>query len=160
MTIVMDPETRKIMCAILDDAPDLAVATIRPDGFPQATTVSFVHDDGVIYFGCDPDSQKAKNIAADDRVSLTVTPPYEKWEKIRGLSVGARAKPVVSDDERFHVRGLMLKRFPQVADYVKSGAAEEIALFRIDPVVVSILDYARGFGHTELHEVASAEPSL
>jgi hypothetical protein len=30
---------------------------------------------------------------------------------------------------------------------------EEMAFFRVDPVVISLLDYAKGFGHTELCEM-------
>jgi hypothetical protein len=52
-----------------------AIATIRPDGYPQATTVSYVSDGLTIYFGCVAESQKAQNIAYNNKVSLTVTLP-------------------------------------------------------------------------------------
>jgi hypothetical protein len=43
---------------------------------------------------------------------------------------------------------LMLDKFPRVADFAVAGM-EDIALFRVAPEIVSILDYRRGFGHTE-----------
>lgn len=155
MTVQMDPETRKRILKILHDAKDLTIATQRADGYPQATVVSFVHDGEKIYFGCDKRSQKARNIARDDRISATVTPPYESWEDIRGLSFGGRARRVADEAERAKVSDLMAKRFPQVTDFMKTFSVEDIVTYRIDPEVISILDYGRGFGHAELHEAAA-----
>ena len=90
----MDPGLREEILSVLKDASDMTIATIRPDGYPQATTVSYVIDGLAIYFGCAAESQKARNIAYNNKVSLTVTLPYFSWEKIRGLSMGGTAKPV------------------------------------------------------------------
>lgn len=49
----------------------MTVATLRPDGWPQATTVGYANEGLTLYFLCGPDSQKATNLARDDRVSLT-----------------------------------------------------------------------------------------
>lgn len=156
MSVQMDPETRKRILKILDDAKDLTIATKRADGYPQATVVSFVHDGEAIYFGCDAHSQKARNIARDERVSATVTPPYGRWEEIRGISLGGRAYRLTDEKERTRVSGLMLKRFPQVVDFIKTVAAEDIVYYRLEPEVVSLLDYRQGFGHTELHQALPA----
>ncbi|MFZ5618930.1 MAG: pyridoxamine 5'-phosphate oxidase family protein [Pseudomonadota bacterium] len=150
MTVQLDPKTRAFVLKVLDDAMDITVATKRTDGFPQATVVSFVHDGDKIYFGCDADSQKAKNIAHDNRVSVTATPPYSDWSHIRGISMGARAVSVTDEKERFRVSELMMKRFPQAVEFVKDVDPDNMLLFRLDPEVISILDYAQGFGHTEL----------
>lgn len=155
MTVHMDPETRKRVLKILDETTDLTIATLRADGYPQATVVSFAHDGEKIYFGCDRKSQKARNIERDERVSATVTPPYQTWEYVRGLSLGGRARRVVDEAEQARVGELMAKRFPQVADFMKRFSVDDIVTFRIDPEVISILDYGRGFGHAELHEAAA-----
>jgi nitroimidazol reductase NimA-like FMN-containing flavoprotein (pyridoxamine 5'-phosphate oxidase superfamily) len=57
----MQPAVRDQIIAILDGANDMAIATVRDDGYPQATTVSYVHDGLTIYFGCGVSSQKASN---------------------------------------------------------------------------------------------------
>ena len=45
---------------------------------------------------------------------------------------------------------LLLQKFPEgVAEYAPSGL-KGIALFRIVPEVISILDYRKGFGHADL----------
>ena len=100
---------------------DLTIATVREDGYPQATTISYVNDGLTIYFGCAAQSQKAKNIARSAKVSLTVNLPYASWDEIRGLSVGGKAARVTDPKEMDRVGRLMLRKFPQIARYAPDG---------------------------------------
>ena len=133
---------------ILEACPDIAIATVRDDGFPQATTVSFAHDGLAIYIGVGLMSQKAHNMRRDPRVSLTLTPPYKAWNEITGLSMAARAEEVTLAEEAAQVGKLMVKRFPQIAE-LDMEALGGGTLFRITPTVLSILDYSIAFGHTD-----------
>lgn len=144
---MLNSAQREQAISILDAAADLTIATNRADGYPQATTVSFVHDGLTIYFGTGAQAQKAKNIARDGRVSITVDLPYANWDDIKGLSLGGRATRVTSPDEMGKIGALMFAKFPQLKDIAQNGF--DMTLFRVDPEVVSILDYSRGFGHTE-----------
>jgi nitroimidazol reductase NimA-like FMN-containing flavoprotein (pyridoxamine 5'-phosphate oxidase superfamily) len=146
---MLTPAQRDQIVSILDAAADLTIATNRPDGCPQATTVSFVNDGDKIYFGTGAKAQKAQNIARDDRISIAITDPYRTWDDIRGVSIGGRARRVTEPEELQRVGELMFKKFPQISRYAEFGAGTELALFRIDPRVISILDYSQGFGHTE-----------
>jgi Pyridoxamine 5'-phosphate oxidase len=148
LEVKMDPGLRDEILAILKSAGDMTIATIRPDGYPQATTVSYVSDGFAIYFGCAAESQKARNITCDDKVSLTVTLPYFNWEEIRGLSIGGRASPVTDPKEINRVSELMLRKFPQILRYALTGK-KGVFLVRITPEVISVLDYRKGFGHTD-----------
>jgi general stress protein 26 len=139
---------RQQIASVLGVANDLAIATVRPDGWPQVTTVSYVADGTRIYFGTWSKSQKAQNIARDPRVSITVTAPYTDWGGIRGLSLGGHAVRVTEAAELSRVFELMVSKFPQIGQFLKADDVE-MALFRVDPEIVSILDYAQGFGHTE-----------
>ncbi len=145
----MDSATHDKILAILGGGKEMTLATVRHDGFPQATTVSYVHDGVTLYFGASADSQKARNIALDDKVSLTVNLPYDRTEEILGLSMGARAKRVTDRAEIARVGELMLRRFPEGADF-GPDEADAIAIFSVSPVVISVLDYRNGIGHTEL----------
>ena len=145
----MDPALREEILSVLKAATDMTIATIRPDGYPQATTVSFVSDGLTTYFGCAAESQKAQNIAHNDKVSLTVTLPYFNWEEIRGLSMGGRASPVTDPAEISRVSELMLRKFPQILRYALAGK-KGVYLVRITAEVISVLDYRKGFGHTDL----------
>ena len=139
---------RQQIAAILGVATDLAIATVRADGWPQVTTVSFVADGTRIYFGTCAKSQKAQNIERDPRVSISVTPPYTEWSSIRGLSMSGKALRVTDAAELGRVFELMVSKFPQIGQFLKADDVE-MALYRVDPEVVSILDYTQGFGHTE-----------
>src|SRR5947209_5493301 len=67
----MDDVLRKKVLDLLDEHRIMSLATTRPDGWPQATTVGYVSEGLTLYFMCGRDSQKARNIARDNRVSLT-----------------------------------------------------------------------------------------
>jgi len=150
----MDPALKQEIVAILEEANDLTIATVREDGYPQATTVSYVNDGLTIYFGCAAQCQKAKNIARNPKVSLTVNLPYASWKGIRGLSIGGKAELVTDPSEQEQVAQLMFQKFPQIAAYAPTEL-EEIVLFRVTPEIISVLDYRRGFGHTDLVKVAA-----
>jgi nitroimidazol reductase NimA-like FMN-containing flavoprotein (pyridoxamine 5'-phosphate oxidase superfamily) len=150
----MDPRLKQEIISILNDTNDMTIATVREDGYPQATTVSYVNDGLKIYFGCAASSQKAKNLARNNKVSLTVNLPYASWNDIRGLSLGGRAEPVADPQEAEQAGQLMFEKFPQIARYAPAEL-EDIVLFRVTPEVISVLDYRKGFGHTDLVKVLS-----
>jgi general stress protein 26 len=145
-------DTHAQIIEILDRVTDMTVATVRSDGFPQANVVSFVHDDTKIYFMTVAGSQKALNLLHSDKVSGTVTPPYDSWDQIEGLSFAGHASVVTDAAEHGRVLDLMLQRFPQMRDMEPPEPVETI-LVRVDPVVFSVLDYTQVFGHAELVEV-------
>lgn len=144
---------------ILSRARDMTLATVREDGYPQATTVSYAHDGLALYFGCAAASQKARNIALSDKVSLAIALPYAEWSEIRGLSVGGRARRLSDPREVEEAGRLLLRRFPEaVAEYFQAER-EDVALFQVRPEVIAMLDYRKGFGHVEQAEIDSlAEP--
>jgi general stress protein 26 len=150
MEATMDRELEKTISELLGSEKDMTIATVREDGYPQATTVSYVSDGLKIYFGCDAGSQKAQNIARNNKVSLTIDAPYASWEEIKGLSIGGIAQRVTDGNELARVQKLMLEKFPQIAQFANNPSETELAIFRITPVAISVLDYTKGFGHTEL----------
>jgi len=150
----MDPGLKQEIISILNDANDMTIATVREDGYPQATTVSYVNDGLKIYFGCAANSQKAKNLSRNSKVSLTVNLPYASWNDIRGLSLGGRAERVTDPQEAEQAGQLMFEKFPQVARYAPAEL-EDIVLFRVTPEVISVLDYRKGFGHSDLIKLRS-----
>lgn len=144
----MDHRFTEDIATVLAEGQDMTLATLRPDGSPQATTVSYASDGLALYFGCAGDSQKARNLARDARVSATVNLPYRDWREIRGVSLSGRARRVTDPAELARAAALFFAKFPQVAEFV-SGPGE-VAMFRITPEVVSLLDYRKGFGHADL----------
>ena len=149
----MDSAIQEQIISIIDDVDDMTIATVREDGYPHATTVSYMNDGMVIYFMTPSDSQKTRNLAKEGKVSLTITRPYESWNEIEGISMGGVASSVTDPAEQEKVGRLLLKKFPEAANYEPDDNTVGVAFFRIEPTVVSLLDYRKGFGHTELFEL-------
>jgi general stress protein 26 len=146
----MDQATREFVLNIIDKAQDLTLATIRQDGYPQATTVSYAHDGMTLYVGVGKGSQKADNIRHNNKVSLTINSEYHDWNEIKGLSMSGTAE-IVSDPEQIRQAGdCMLKRFPQLGDWASTDQTRDFVFLKIEPQIISVLDYEKGFGHTEL----------
>src|SRR5690348_5362356 len=96
-------------------------------------------------------SQKAANLARDDRVSLAINGDPSDIMAITGLSMAARAVPVTDRAEAEKVLGLMPLKYPDQASLpVAMPTPDDVSLFRIEPEVVSVLDYTQGFGHSDL----------
>ena len=147
----MDETIRRKILTLLDQHRIMTIATQRPDGWPQATTVGYANEGLTLYFLCDPDSQKASNLARDDRVSLTVDHDTPQVMDITGLSMAAHAQRVSDPAEAEKALQLLMQRYPeQAALDLPIPKAEEVAIFRVTPTVISVLDYSQGFGHTDL----------
>lgn len=149
----MDIAIRQKILALLDQHRIMTVATLRPDGWPQATTVGYVNKDLTLYFLCGLDSQKAKNLALDDRLSLTIDHDTPELMAITGLSMAARARVVNDRAEAEEVLRLMPLKYPQAQAQplpFTMPTPDEVRIFRVTPSVISVLDYTKGFGHTDL----------
>ena len=146
----MDTMMRETILALLDHHRTMTLATLRADGWPQATTVGYANDGLVLYFLCGPDSQKAANLAHDDRVSLTIDDDTDQVMQIKGLSMAAHAAPVTDPTEFGNAMSLLMQRYPPQVDAPALPEGAQIKIFRVTPVVISVLDYAKGFAHTDL----------
>jgi general stress protein 26 len=146
----MDQPCKDFVLRVLDSAHDLTLATVRDDGYPQATIVSFAHDDLALYVGIGRHCQKAANISHNNKVSLAVSLPYREWNEIRGLSMSGQAEILQSEPDIDKAKQCLMQRFPQVQSWAGPDMSKEIAFLRIKPEVISVLDYTKGFGHTEL----------
>lgn len=146
----MDEQIRSRIRNILEQHRIMTIATLRPDGWPQATTVGYVNDGLTVYFLCGPESQKASNLARDDRVSLTIDDDTSDLMAITGLSMAAHAQAVSDTAEADRVLSMLPAKYPAQTLPVPMPKPEDVRLFRVTPTVISVLDYSKGFGHTDL----------
>ena len=146
----MNEEIERKILPLLDQHRIMTIATLRPDGWPQATTVGYVSEGLTLYFLCGLDSQKAANLARDDRLSLTIDHDTPELMAITGLSMAARAGGDRSGRGGQGAALLPLKYPEQTSLPVKMPTAADVRIFRVTPVVISVLDYSKGFGHTDL----------
>ena len=142
----------------------MTLATNRPDGWPQATMVGYVNDGYLLYCFVARNTQKYANILRDPRISLTIGSDAADPSEIKGLSLAGRAAEVTDRAEFDDVAKLRLKKYPEYATAAaristtatmhcacsRNRRPSRIALLRIAPDIISVLDYAQGFGHSEL----------
>ena len=146
----MDQSIRSKALAILNRNRIMTVATLRPDGWPQATTVGYANDGMTLYFLCARQSQKVQNLARDNRASLTIGADSADPMAIDGISMAAHAEIVETADEISRISQLLLGKYPEYANFPINR--DEIRVFRLTPKVISVLDYSKGFGHADLVE--------
>jgi hypothetical protein len=144
----------------------MAIATLRSDGWPQATMVSYVNDELELYFLISRSSQKFRNLAADDRASIAIGTEVTDPNMIEGLSMAAHVSEVRDEPYRSRFCGLLAKRHP---GYFKPEQLDfkVSALMQARPEIISIVDFSKGLGHSDgisvgaqdMVEMAAAHPN-
>jgi general stress protein 26 len=148
----MDAKLERLILDLLRRHKLLRLATVRPDGWPQATTVTYANDGLTLYVMVDKTSQKVKNIRKCNKVSLTIDRDTPDWDRIRGLSVGATAA-ILARKQKAYGAALLAKKFPDMAQWAGGAGLASVAILKITPKVICVLDYSKGFGHTDLVRV-------
>lgn len=147
----MDENIKTKILTLLDQHRIMTIATLRPDGWPQATTVGYVNEGLTLYFLCGLDSQKAANLERDNRVSLTIDHDTPDLMAITGLSMAAHAQAVVDRAEAEKVLQMLPLKYPEQTTLpVAMPTPSDVKIFRVTPTIISVLDYSKGFGHTDL----------
>ena len=138
---------REQIISVLQAASYMTLATVRADGFPQATAVTFINDGLNIYFGSREHSQKAANLARNNRVSAAVTLPFSTWQQIKALSMGGVVRRVDDQNEVARLSKLLLEKSPESAEFA-GYAMTAVAFFIMTPKIITLLDYSKGIGHS------------
>jgi general stress protein 26 len=148
----MDEALRAKIIDVLESQHLMALATVRADGYPQTTMVNYIHDGLTLYFASDAASQKAGNIKINAKVSAAIASETANFYKLRGLSLSGLAKRVVDSQKAEELCLRLFRRLPQSRRFVPKDA-NQLAVFEIEPVAISLIDYASGFGKTYLVEL-------
>jgi PPOX class probable F420-dependent enzyme len=91
MTAAPDPH----LLAVVAAARSGVLTTIKRDGRPQLSNVTYSWDDGLIRVSVTDDRAKTRNLRRDPRVSLHVTSPdFWTWVVVEGT---AELTPVAAD---------------------------------------------------------------
>ena len=144
--------------AILDRHRQMAISTVRPDGWPQTTIVGYANQGWTVYFLIFRSSQKFSNIAADDRISIAVGGEAHSLGEIKAVYAGAHAIEVTEPAERERAWALLVERHPNLADFGMPDESET-ALMSAGCKYVSLVDFSRGIGHIDALTVDEpAEP--
>jgi len=90
-------ETRRL----LDGRNVATVATLNPDGGPQTTAIWIVRDGDFVLFSTTAGRQKARNLARDPRVSLTV---FDAENPYQSVDIRGTAELIEDRDSRCSAR--------------------------------------------------------
>jgi general stress protein 26 len=159
----MMPGLKALILRLLDEHRVMTIATNRPDGWPQATIVGYVNDGYLLYCFVARNTQKYVNILRDPRISIAIGSDAPNPKDIKGLSLAGRACEVTDRSEFDDISKLRLKRYPEYSALPQPTSGEDalvrispqpspasIVLLRIAPEIISVLDYSKGFGHSDL----------
>lgn len=132
--------------SILNAHGTMCLATVKPDGWPQATTVCYVNDGLEIYFLVSLTSQKFANISGDDRVSIAIGAPADRPADIKGLSMAANVSQARDEPYRSQMLKKLSDRHPNYFDAATFDFAGS-ALMRAQSRLISVVDFSKGLGH-------------
>ena len=133
---------------ILDANRIMTIATVRPDGWPQATIVGYANEGWSLYFLIYRNSQKFANIAADKRVAITVGSEPSSLRQIKAVYAGCEVSEVTDLEQRSRAWQLLAERHPNLTDLAPPQNAD-VATMVAHCRHVSMLDYSQGLGHAE-----------
>ena len=148
----MKREFKRQIVDLLNEHRIMTIATNRTDGWPQATVVAYANDGLVVYCLVARNSQKYANIMRDPRVSLAIAKDYPQPLLIKGLSIAATVKEVTDKGEIDHVAEIFLQRYPE-HKVMPRPDPHAVPTMRLTPEIVSVIDYSKGFGHSDLVRV-------
>lgn len=133
---------------ILDQNRIMTIATLRPDGWPQATMVGYANEGFRLYFLIYRTSQKFSNISRDSRVSISVGSTPRELSQIKAVYAGCHAFEVTDLNEKSRAWRLLAERHPNLTD-LAPPRSDEVATMTAYCQFVSVLDYSKELGHTE-----------
>lgn len=134
--------------AFLAEHHTLTLATLGPDGQPQAADLYYAEtDDLTLYFVSVPGSRHADNIARNPQIAATIHADSTRWRDIQGVQIAGMCTPVVGAEQ---ARGWAryAAKFPFVlADAALARALERVGMYRITPNWLRWIDNSVGLGH-------------
>ena len=140
---------------ILNDNKIMTVATIRPDGWPQATIVGYANEGFQLYFLIYRTSQKFANMSQDNRIAITVGHEPTELRDVKAVYAGCTVKEVTDLGEKSRAWTLLAERHPNLTDLAPPQTSE-VATMVAHCKHVSVLDYSKGLGQSESLTVESS----
>ena len=141
--------------AFLAEHTTLTLATIGPDGQPQAADLYYAEtEDLTLYFVSAADSRHAANIARDPRVAATIHADAPHWRDIRGVQLEGRCVRVTGS-ERVRAWARYTTKFPFVlTDAALARALQRVEMYRITPHWLRWIDNTVGLGHNQEWQIS------
>jgi uncharacterized protein YhbP (UPF0306 family) len=141
------------VAAFLDTQHVMSLATAGPNG-PHAANLFYVRDGLGLVWVSDAGSRHSLDIASNPAVAATVAPDTAEHAAVRGVQMHGRAARVDNAAEAQRLRAALAERYPFLKELARAPEAlrvafAQVAVYRLDPDDVVLIDNSRGFGHKE-----------
>ena len=130
----------------------MTLATCVAD-LPWAATVFFASDDLKLYFFSAPESRHCQNLAANQRVAVTIQEDYKDWRRIKGIQLEGRVELVDGVLDKAKAMAVYAIKYPDVIKLFtdpSSGlfhkAFLKVKFYRVVPEKLFFIDNEQGFG--------------
>ena len=117
---------------LLDGKSFATVATLQPDGSPQATVVWIERDDDTVQFSTSADRRKARNLKRDPRISVNAYLPEDPY-----TAVEIRGRAELIDDPQRELP-MRLSRKYTGQDWPEEGPEVHRLIVRVHPTKVVV----------------------
>jgi uncharacterized protein len=130
----------------------LSLATSSPAG-PHAANLFYACDGFALVWVSEENARHSREIEADPRVAATIAPQYTDFALIRGLQIAGTARKIAAQ-EKARQLALLEARYPflqRLADAPAElrAAYARVAVYRLEPAHITLIDNTKGFGHKE-----------
>jgi nitroimidazol reductase NimA-like FMN-containing flavoprotein (pyridoxamine 5'-phosphate oxidase superfamily) len=144
-------ELAKAISQYLSRCKSCTIATVGPDGEPDASTVFFANAGLDIYFNTARDSRKIRNIEANPRVALAIqkNPEPKTDAEISGVQYSGIARMLPEGEEEDVPRAVLARH--RAFNSVRPGNS---VIVKVTARKVYLIDYGKGFRHRELLELS------
>ncbi len=155
----MSSDLQQRIGAFLAEWHVMSLATSDADG-PHAANLFYACDGLALVWVSAPDARHSRAIDTNPRVAATVAPDYSDFPVIRGVQIEGTARRVTVADERRSHLALLGARYPfllrqeNLPPKVREAYAAA-AVYRLEPLVMVLIDNAQGFGHREILRLSS-----
>ena len=142
-------KTQEETIQILNECTNGILAVIGDDGYPYGVPVSYIYNDGKIYFHCAGEGHKLDAIKADSRVSFTVVgadeiAPEKFTTMYKSVIAFGRASIIDTDEEKMAALNLIREKYS--GNFPKEGAAYIEKFWDKTTVVVIEIEHMTGKG--------------
>lgn len=158
MAVVMS-DLRNRIHAFLAQHNTMTLATVDPEGTPQAAAVFYAADEALhLIFVSSPHSRHSVNLAGRPHVAATIQADNQRWQAIQGVQIEGTAQMVESVAELTHAVRIYAGRFEFLRQLLAAGADGPEALrgplassrfYVLRPAWIRLTDNTLGFGHKE-----------
>lgn len=155
----MNTELGRRIGAFLAAHQVMSLATSSASG-PHAANLFYACDGLALVWVSEPDTQHSREIETDPRVAATVAPDYSDFAVIQGVQIAGVARRIVAAEERTRHLALLEARYPFLRQLATGPvklqqAYARIAVYRLQPARIVLIDNRIAFGHKETLDISA-----